>query len=39
MAVIDVSATMRTVSNKNSKLQLVITSNVKFRVKVRDDKK
>lgn len=31
MAVIDVSGTIRTVSNKNSKLQLVIMSNVKFR--------
>lgn len=30
MAVIDVSATIRTVSNKNSKIQLVMISNMKF---------
>lgn len=30
MAVIDVSETIRTVSNKNSKLQLVVMSTMKF---------
>lgn len=30
MAVIDISATIRTVSNKNSKIQLVMISNMKF---------